>query len=452
MLARRSRDAARARRSTAVLDAFERRVTPVWPSLRAQVVHTDLTVDNALTDDAGLITGIVDFGDMSHTALIADLASVLDSLGGGREADELFRVARLVLDGYQRRVPLEDARARGARRSCGRRRSAITIAISSWRVAQGLEEPGVRRALQRRRPARCIETLEAVGWDERARRLGAAGRWRPTRPSPRGRRGARSARRSIRCSTPSRSRSRSAEGVWITDTDGPPLPRRLQQRAVRRPRPPAGHDGDRPPEPPHQHPHALPAPSRDRARRAADRDVPARARHRAVRQLRLRGQRPRLADGDAPSPGGGGGLCTDFAYHGITEAIAALSPEGWLGGAGARRTSRRGSRPTPTAGGISTRRRSRRRSQRLDDRGLAPAAAILDGAAHQRRHRRPRPRLRPGPRPADARGRRRCGSPTRCRPATAAPATRCGASSASASSRTSSRSASRWATATRSPP
>src|SRR5207248_171549 len=48
------------------LDQFERTVSPVFPRLRAQVVHTDLTVDNALTDDAGLITGIVDFGDMSY--------------------------------------------------------------------------------------------------------------------------------------------------------------------------------------------------------------------------------------------------------------------------------------------------------------------------------------------------------------------------------------------------
>src|SRR6185437_17471 len=47
-----------------VLDEFERTVTPAWPRLRAQVAHTDLSVDNTLTDDAGFITGIIDFGDM----------------------------------------------------------------------------------------------------------------------------------------------------------------------------------------------------------------------------------------------------------------------------------------------------------------------------------------------------------------------------------------------------
>src|SRR6266516_4798994 len=57
-----------------VLDRFDEVVTPVWPSLRAQVVHGDLTTDNALVDDAGRITGIVDFGDMSHSALVTDIA------------------------------------------------------------------------------------------------------------------------------------------------------------------------------------------------------------------------------------------------------------------------------------------------------------------------------------------------------------------------------------------
>jgi Ser/Thr protein kinase RdoA (MazF antagonist) len=45
-------------------------VLPRWPSLRSQVIHGDVTVDNALVDERGRITGIVDFGDMSHTALV----------------------------------------------------------------------------------------------------------------------------------------------------------------------------------------------------------------------------------------------------------------------------------------------------------------------------------------------------------------------------------------------
>ena len=82
-----------------VLDRFETAVVPLWPSLRAQVIHTDLTTDNALAGDDGEVTGIVDFGDMSHSALVVDLASLLDSLLIGRTDDELFRCARLIITG-----------------------------------------------------------------------------------------------------------------------------------------------------------------------------------------------------------------------------------------------------------------------------------------------------------------------------------------------------------------
>ncbi len=89
------------------LDRYDATIAPRWESLRAQVVHGDLNIDNALVDDDGFITGIIDFGDMSHTALITDLASVIDSLVLDRAPEEAFRVARLVLDGYQRVTPLE---------------------------------------------------------------------------------------------------------------------------------------------------------------------------------------------------------------------------------------------------------------------------------------------------------------------------------------------------------
>ena len=56
--------------------------------------------------------------------------------------------------------------------------------------------------------------------------------------------------------------------------------------------------------------------------------------------------------------GNAGGLCTTRAYHGISEAIAALSPESWSSGRGAGVTSRRGRRRTPTAGPTATRRSS----------------------------------------------------------------------------------------------
>src|SRR5581483_8087399 len=90
-----------------VLDRFEERVAPRWPRLRAQVVHGDLNLDNVLLDERDRIAGIVDFGDCSHTAQAADLAVGLASLLRDRPLDDVFRVARIAIDGYASRLPLE---------------------------------------------------------------------------------------------------------------------------------------------------------------------------------------------------------------------------------------------------------------------------------------------------------------------------------------------------------
>ena len=227
---------------------------------------------------------------MSHTALITDLASVLDSVAGGREGAELFRVARLVLDGYQRRVMLEDLELEVLGVAWAAR-SAVTIAISSWRVAQGLEDQEWAERYNARR-VRMIETIQAAGWQ-----LGGAGRPRRRRVAGRAAgRGVRADRRPavLRRADRGRLRERRVDHRHRR----PHVPRRLQQRAVRRSRAPARHRRDRAAEPAHQHAHALPASGGDRARRAARGDVPAGARHRDARQLGVRGERPRLADRD----------------------------------------------------------------------------------------------------------------------------------------------------------
>lgn len=58
-----------------VLDRYDARVAPAIDRLRHQVIHGDLCLDNVLVDDGGRVSGIIDFGDMTHTALICDLAS-----------------------------------------------------------------------------------------------------------------------------------------------------------------------------------------------------------------------------------------------------------------------------------------------------------------------------------------------------------------------------------------
>ncbi len=96
-----------------VLDRYEAVVVPAWPGLRAQAVHTDLTTDNALVDDAGRISGIVDFGDMAHSALLVDLAGALDSV-----LDDRAR-GRDLPGGPARASTATSGTRRSSRSSCG---------------------------------------------------------------------------------------------------------------------------------------------------------------------------------------------------------------------------------------------------------------------------------------------------------------------------------------------
>ncbi len=58
------------------LDEFQEKILPALNRLRAQVIHNDLNPDNILVDtnDETQIAGIIDFGDMVHSALINDIA------------------------------------------------------------------------------------------------------------------------------------------------------------------------------------------------------------------------------------------------------------------------------------------------------------------------------------------------------------------------------------------
>ncbi len=359
---------------TRVLDEFERRVAPVWGRLRAQVLHGDLTVDNTLTDEAGFITGIVDFGDMSHTALVTDLASVLDSVAHGRDGPELFRAARLVLDGYERQVPLEDAELESLGVAWAAR-SAVTIAISSWRVRQGLEEPEFAERFNAG-CVRMLETLEDAGWDDVARQLGAGGRRRED---------ASLAARRAAIFGPAMDplfydepiQVVSAEGVWMTDAAGrtyldaynnvPSVGHghpRISAAIARQSRRVNTHTR-------YLHPTAIELAERLAATCPPELDT--------VLLVNSGSEANDLAWRIATAvTGRGGGLCTAFAYHGITAATAALSPEGWLDD---RRPdhvetweapdSYRGRHLDPA--GLAE------GAARLTARGHAPAAAILDG-------------------------------------------------------------------------
>ena len=96
----------------------------------ASALHGDVTLSNLLLQDDG-ITGVIDFGDMHHTARVAELAISLTSLL--RESDDLWADAGRFLDGYQRVLPLEPAEVE----LIGElvlARSAAGVLISAWRA------------------------------------------------------------------------------------------------------------------------------------------------------------------------------------------------------------------------------------------------------------------------------------------------------------------------------
>ncbi len=357
-----------------VLDRFEEVVAPRWPALRAQVVHGDLTCDNALVDDDGFVTGIVDFGDMSHTALMTDVASMLDSICTGRRGDDLFRTARLLVDGYQRVTPLEPLEL-GITGELWAARTALGVAIASWRAAEGLETDA---GFATRYVGTSLETLDAIlsaGWE--AVRDGFTGTRDGVGPDLAGRRGRVFGPAVESLSYDEPVQMARAEGTWMYDVDG------RAYLDVYNNVPAVGH----------AHPRVVEA----IARQARVLNTNLRYLHPSAIELaeRLTATCPPSLDtvffvnsGSEANDlawrlattftGNTGGLCTTRAYHGISYAIAPFSPEtlrpeqlpSWL------------ERWTPTdtyRGRFGDESEFADALARLAGRGVAPAMAILDG-------------------------------------------------------------------------
>lgn len=112
-----------------LLDRFEG-LDAATRELPGFVLHGDVTLSNVLLMDGG-ITGVIDFGDMHHTARVAELAISLTSLL--RESDDVWGDAGRFLDGYQRVLPLEPAEV-ALIGELVLARSAASVLISAWRA------------------------------------------------------------------------------------------------------------------------------------------------------------------------------------------------------------------------------------------------------------------------------------------------------------------------------
>ncbi len=203
-----------------VLDRFEGRVLPILPTLRSQVIHGDLTLDNALVDPRGRITGIVDFGDMVHSPLICDLAATLASLLRGRV--DAFDAAAAVLDGYRSVTPLEEEES-SLISDLVAARLATTVVISAWRVRDHPENADYITGWDSGSWS-ILELIDGVGFDASAGRMAASGPGRAgARPAPDAELLLR--RRRALGSTLPLSYERPvhlvrAEGVWMFDAEG----------------------------------------------------------------------------------------------------------------------------------------------------------------------------------------------------------------------------------------
>ena len=100
------------REALALLERIVPRIEAQFPRLRQQVVHNDLNPRNILATPAGELSGIIDFGDMTETAIIADVAVTAaehlpeDCTAGSAAAAQSVRD---VAEGYHESLPLAPA-------------------------------------------------------------------------------------------------------------------------------------------------------------------------------------------------------------------------------------------------------------------------------------------------------------------------------------------------------
>ena len=315
-----------------VLDRFDEHVAPRYPQLRAQVVHSDLALDNVLLDERGFVTGIVDFGDIVHTSLLTDLVAAMASVLRGREVRRTCFAAggcSWTATSRSRRSIRSSSSWSAISSPRGWPRSSR---VSAWRVLRYPENAEYIQALGHRHLA-----------DDRAVRRDGAGRVRRRR----------SARPRPRCPTPSSPSAAGAalgpaitpptyarpvhvsrgQGAWLFEADG----RRVLDAY------------NNVPVVGHCHPRVTEAVVRQ------TRALNTHARYLYEPLIEL-GERliASMPDGlgldtvmlvnsgseandiawriALAATGNGGGLVTDFAYHGVTTVIADMSPEEWLDG------------------------------------------------------------------------------------------------------------------------
>jgi 4-aminobutyrate aminotransferase-like enzyme/Ser/Thr protein kinase RdoA (MazF antagonist) len=349
-----------------VLDRFADRVLPRWDFLPAQVCHGDFTLDNVFLDERDRIAGIVDFGDISFNARAGDFAIGLVSLLRGRAEADVFRIARIAIDGYRSRIPLEDEELELLAHLVSARLAALVV-ISAWRVERFPENAAYIQSWDADSWT-LLEHFDAVGADAVARELGA--------PQPEAESGELLHRRSAVLGSALTGLTYRepvhvvrGEGVWLFDADG----RRYLDCYNNVPV--VGHCHPRVTEAVvrqtrllNTHSRYLYEPLVELAERLVA-TMPPETGLDAVMLVNSGSEANDLAWRlAATATENRGAIVTEFAYHGVTTAIADFSPEEWP----------QGFRPehvetiTPFGVGMAD------AVARLDERELGLAATYLD--------------------------------------------------------------------------
>jgi Ser/Thr protein kinase RdoA (MazF antagonist) len=111
---------------------FVERILPQLRTLRAQVIHNDVSSHNTLVDPVGgdRVTGVIDFGDMIHAPLVNDLAVPLVELLE-HQADRLDAAMQIV-GGYHSVERLTEDEL-GLAFDLATARAAMSLTVSKWR-------------------------------------------------------------------------------------------------------------------------------------------------------------------------------------------------------------------------------------------------------------------------------------------------------------------------------
>jgi 4-aminobutyrate aminotransferase-like enzyme/Ser/Thr protein kinase RdoA (MazF antagonist) len=326
-------DTERRRRAALAFDNFANEVEPIFATLRAQVIHNDLSLSNVLFDDQQRVSGILDFGDLVHTALVSDLVTCSESMF--ERPDPIDALSTLV-SGYASVTPLEEVEVRLLPDLLLARWASLAV-ISAWRTKLYPETVAYVSGWQSGAWA-MFDKVDRIGWEawKQQVRESVSSPPAPGRPHRGGSSVEELAARRRRLFGPAMSplfyrhplHLVRGQGAWLYDAVG---------RAYL--------DGyNNVPVVGHSHPRVVAA----IARQAAVLNTNTRYLHESALELaeRLIATLPAALDTvmfvnsgteandlawrlAKSATGGSGGAVTSFAYHGVSTAIAQMSPEEW---------------------------------------------------------------------------------------------------------------------------